>query len=78
MVKKVDDNWSCGGWEGHDRSQMEETAKLSFRERLLWLQDADRFAAELEKRRPWIDKDGMPRSVVQPASTQAARAEGSG
>jgi hypothetical protein len=32
---------------------------MSFRERLLWLQEADRLVATLETQRTWIDKDGV-------------------
>lgn len=66
METKPDENWSCGGWADHDRGQLEAGAKLTFRERLLWLQEADRFVAELETRRPWIDKDGVVRPVAKP------------
>ncbi len=60
METKPEDNWSCGGWANQERGQLEAGAKLSFRERLLWLQGADRFVAALEAKRPWIDKDGVP------------------
>ncbi len=58
--------WTCDGWSDHERGQLEEGAALTFRERLLWLQEADRLAARLEKKRPWIDADG----VVHPAQTE--------
>jgi hypothetical protein len=64
--KSGDDNWTCGGWGDHERGQLLAGAALSFRERLLWLQDADRLAAELETKRPWIDGEGTvhPQRVV--------------
>lgn len=36
---------------------------MTFRDRLLWLQDADRLAASLETKRPWIDGDGTVHAV---------------
>lgn len=59
MNKVSETDWSCGGWEDHERGQLLAGAGMSFRERLLWLQDADRLAAALEVRRPWIDDDGQ-------------------
>jgi hypothetical protein len=61
--KSGDDNWTCGGWGDHERGQLLEGAALSFRERLLWLQDADRLAAQLETKRPWVDADGTVHAV---------------
>ncbi|MBC8011165.1 MAG: hypothetical protein H7067_13835 [Burkholderiales bacterium] len=58
-----DADWICGGWGDHERGQLEAGAAMSFRERLLWLQDADRLAATLEKQRPWIDGDGTVHAV---------------
>ncbi|MCX6937808.1 MAG: hypothetical protein NTU80_07900 [Verrucomicrobia bacterium] len=58
MNKFADENWQCGGWNDHEQGQLLSGSSLSFRERLLWLQDADRLAAELETKRPWVDGDG--------------------
>jgi hypothetical protein len=69
VSKPGDDNWTCGGWEDHERGQLLAGAALSFRERLLWLQDADRLAAELETKRPWVDGDG----IVHPQRVAAAK-----
>lgn len=63
MNKDVENDWSCGGWEDQERGQLLEGLALSFRERLLWLQEADHLAAVLEKQRPWIDKDGVVHGV---------------
>ncbi len=62
------DQWSCGGWEAQERGQLLAGAALSFRERLLWLQEADRLAAALEWQRPWIDKEGVVHQPTQPSS----------
>ncbi len=58
MNKFTNENWQCGGWDDHEQGQLLAGFTLSFRERLLWLQDADRLAAELETKRPWVDGDG--------------------
>lgn len=58
-MENNDANWTCNGWSDHERGQLEAGAALSFRERLLWLQDADRLVAQLENRRPWIDDAGV-------------------
>jgi hypothetical protein len=73
------DAWSCGGWTDHERGQLLHGADLSFRERLLWLEEADRLAALLEASRAWIDDEGVVHEPSpQPASTQAPNAGGSG
>ena len=45
---------------------------MSFRERLQWLQGADRMAAWLETQRAWIDKDGV---IHEPAASLLRVAE---
>lgn len=64
-MENKEPDWACHGWADHERGQLETGAALSFRERLLWLQDADRLAAQLEKQRPWIDDAG----VIHPVRT---------
>ena len=49
----------------HERGQLEVGASLNFLERLLWLQDADRLAARLERERPWITDDGVVHPVLR-------------
>lgn len=73
MDEKSDTDWTCGGWEDHERGQLLAGIGMSFRERLLWLQDADRLAAALETRRPWIDSDGHIHAVRHPAKENQAR-----
>lgn len=52
-------DWKCHGWEDHERGQLLSGDALSFRDRLKWLEGADRMAAWLETKRAWIDKDGV-------------------
>jgi hypothetical protein len=35
------------GWEGHERSQRERLAKLSFPEKLAWLEEAHRLVRQM-------------------------------
>ena len=58
------ENWQCHGWEDHERGQLLSGDAMTFRERLVWLQDADRMAAWLETQRAWIDKDGIVHDPV--------------
>lgn len=58
-MKLPEEDWTCGGWEEQERDQLKAAESLTFRERLLWLQDADRLAARLERQRPWIDASGV-------------------
>jgi hypothetical protein len=53
------EDWKCEGWADQERGQLLAGAAMSFRERLLWLQEADRLVATLETQRTWIDKDGV-------------------
>ncbi len=67
-MENKETEWTCQGWADHERGQLEAGVALSFRERLLWLQDADRLAAQLEKQRPWIDDAG----VIHPEGAKQA------
>lgn len=55
------------GWEEAELNTLQEGARLSFRERLLWLQDmlefADRFCGTASGRK--LDRDGNIVPVVQ-------------
>ncbi len=62
-METTSQDWTCPGWGDQERAQLEAGAALSFREKMLWLQDADRLVARLEKERPWIDEQG----IVHPA-----------
>jgi hypothetical protein len=37
------------GWEGHERLQRQRLAKLSFEEKLEWLEEAQKVAAHLQQ-----------------------------
>ena len=52
-------DWKCDGWGGQESGQLLAGAAMTFRERLLWLQEANRLVAALESQRAWIDKDGV-------------------
>jgi hypothetical protein len=65
LAMEPNDNWTCNGWGDHERGQLEVGASLNFLERLLWLQDADRLAARLERERPWITDDGVVHPVLR-------------
>jgi hypothetical protein len=71
MNETLGDDRTCGGWEDHERGQLLAGAALSFRERLLRVQDADRLAAALETRRRRIDSDGQVHAarIVQAGQT---------
>jgi hypothetical protein len=59
VSKGADTDWRCAGWGDHEQGQLASGAELSFRERLLWLQEADRLVAEWETKRAWVDGAGV-------------------
>ncbi|MBW1790472.1 MAG: hypothetical protein JRK53_28335 [Deltaproteobacteria bacterium] len=39
------------GWEGHERAQLLRMSRLSFAEKIQWLEEAQQFVEELELRK---------------------------
>jgi hypothetical protein len=66
------EDWKCEGWADQERGQLLAGAAMSFRERLLWLQEADRLVATLETQRAWIDKDGVVHAPLKPIKAGSA------
>ena len=42
--------WECG-WEDHEQKQLQRMAKLTFAQKLAWLEEAHRLVMHLEKSR---------------------------
>lgn len=53
------ENWSCAGWDDHEKFHLETGLRMSFRAKLQWLEEADRMVRFLAGKRRWIDKDGI-------------------
>ncbi|MEO5961099.1 MAG: hypothetical protein ABIZ49_04065 [Opitutaceae bacterium] len=68
----TDENWQCHGWKDHEIFHLEISRRMSFRAKLLWLEEADRVLRFLAQRRRWIDKDGV---VHEPAGDLAVAEE---
>jgi len=47
-----EDPWETGTFEGNRRYQLREDAKLSFAEKIKWVEEAQRIAEMFEKARP--------------------------
>lgn len=45
------DDWEAG-WDAHEIAQLRRLAKLSFEEKLRWLEEADDLARRLARQRP--------------------------
>jgi hypothetical protein len=43
-------NWEAG-WEGHEMAQLKRFAKLSFEQKIRWLESAQEMAARLQRSR---------------------------
>jgi hypothetical protein len=48
---KTDDAWPCD-WESHELQQLRRGATRSFRDKLIWLEEATAFAKKLQATSP--------------------------
>lgn len=72
MSEVTQNDWRCHGWADHERTQLLAGAAMTFRERLLWLQEADRMVRFMETKRRWIDKDGVVHERTPAAAETSA------
>ena len=58
QVDKNDDDWSFGGWEGAELATLRLGLKLTFRERIQWLEMAQKTVEHLTAGKPFIRAGG--------------------
>ena len=60
QTKKTECLWEIG-WAGHEKAQLLRMSRLSFREKIKWLEGAQEFVQRLEKRKGSLpDQGNMP------------------
>ena len=64
QADKNDDDWSCGGWEGAELATLRHMQTLTFRERIQWLEMAQKTVEHLTAGKPFIRSDGK---IVRPS-----------
>ena len=70
MKPQADDNWEAATWDGAELATLRAGARLTFRQKLKWLEDADRLAQTLQRARVrypdpdrtggWVIAEGRP------------------
>jgi len=40
-------DWHCGGWEGAERETLRAMQRMTFEQKLIWLEQAQRLVADL-------------------------------
>ena len=58
QADKNDDDWSFGGWEGAELATLRHWQTLTFRERIQWLEMAQKTVEHLTAGKPFIRSDG--------------------
>lgn len=49
--------WHCGGWEGSERETLRRMASLTFEEKIIWLEEAQKLASGIKA---WRHSQGLP------------------
>jgi len=49
QIKKTESLWEVG-WAGHEKAQLLRMSRLSFREKIKWLEGAQEFVQRLDRR----------------------------
>lgn len=48
-------SWDAATFEGNEREQLQRWARMSFAEKLVWLEEADRLSRKFEAARQMLD-----------------------
>ena len=66
------DDWHCGGWEGAEMATLRGMQQMTFWQKVLWLEQAQRFIADLHGWEAAMQPSG---TLVKPRPPQAGRSK---